>query len=122
MCYLIRSHQGKNKEDSKMAGILENALLLGLGTLSIARKESEALLRDVLKRHNIPEGECKSILKAVAEEGAKSKEAIENEIERVVESRGSVLVPGNERIEALEARVAELEKKLDEAKTAKKEK
>lgn len=106
-----------------MAGILENALLLGLGTLSIARRESETLLRDVLKRHNIPEGECKSILKAVAEEGAKSKEAIENEIERVVESRGSVLVPGNERIEALEARVAELEKKLGEAKAAaKKEK
>ena len=106
-----------------MAGILENALLLGLGTLSIARRESETLLRDVLKRHNIPEGECKSILKAVAEEGAKSKEAIENEIERVVKSRGSVLVPGNDRIEELEARVAELEKKLGEAKAAaKKEK
>jgi len=105
-----------------MAGILENALLLGLGTLSIARKESEAMLRDVLKRHNIPEGECKSILKAVAEEGAKSKEAIEQEIERVVKSRGSSLVPGSERIEALEARVAELEKKLEEAKSPKKEK
>ena len=106
-----------------MAGILENALLLGLGTLSIARRESETFLRDVLKRHNIPEGECKSILKAVAEEGAKSKEAIENEIERVVKSRGSVLVPGNDRIEELEARVAELEKKLGEAKAAaKKEK
>ena len=105
-----------------MAGILENALLLGLGTLSIARRESEMFLRDVLKRHNIPEGECKSILKAVAEEGAKSKEAIESEIDRIVKSRGSSLVPGSERIEALEARVAELEKKLEETKTAKKEK
>jgi len=105
-----------------MAGIFENALLLGLGTLSIARKESENLLRDVLKRHNIPEGECKSILKAVADEGAKSKEALENEIERVVKSRGHVLLPDYERIEALEARVAELEKKLGEAETAKKEK
>ena len=105
-----------------MAGIFENALLLGLGALSIARKESETMLRDVLKRHNIPEGECKSILKAVADEGAKSKEALENEIDRVVASRGRALLPGYERIEALEARVAELEKKLDEAKTAKKEK
>ena len=105
-----------------MAGIFENALLLGLGALSIARKESETMLRDVLKRHNIPEGECKSILKAVADEGAKSKEALENEIERVVKSRGCVLMPGYERIEALEARVAELEKKLGEAKTVKKEK
>ena len=105
-----------------MAGIFENALLLGLGTLSIARKESEIMLRDVLKRHNIPEGECKSILKAVAEEGAKSKEELENEIDRVVKSRGCVLMPGYERIEALEARVAELEKKLGEAKTVKKEK
>ena len=105
-----------------MAGIFENALLLGLGALSIARKESEIMLRDVLKRHNLPEGECKSILKAVADEGAKSKEALESEIERVVESRGRVLLPGYERIAALEERVAELEKKLDEAKTAKKEK
>ena len=105
-----------------MAGIFENALLLGLGALSIARKESEIMLRDVLKRHNIPEGECQSILKAVADEGAKSKEALENEIERVVKSRGCVLMPGYERIEALEARVAVLEKKLVEAKTVKKEK
>jgi len=101
-----------------MAGIFENALLLGLGTLSLARKESERFLCDVLKRHNIPDGECKSILKAVADEGAKSKEAIECEIERIVKSRGSVLIPGNERIAELEARVAELEKKLGEAKTA----
>ena len=106
-----------------MAGILKNTLLLGLGTLSIARKETETLLRDVLKRHNIPEGECKSILKAIAEDGAKSKEAIEKEVDRIVKSRGCVLLPGNERIEALEARVAELEKKLGEApKAAKKDK
>jgi len=106
-----------------MAGILENTLLLGLGTLSIARKEAETLLHDVLKRHNIPEGECKSIIKAVAEEGAKSKEAIENEVDQIVKSRGYSLLPGYERIEELEARVAELEKKLGEAKAAaKKEK
>lgn len=105
-----------------MAGILENTLLLGMGTLSIARKESETLLRDVLKRHNIPDGECKSILKAVADEGAKSKQALESEVDRIIKSRGCVLLPGYERIEALEARVAELEKKLKEAPTAKKEK
>lgn len=105
-----------------MAGIFESALLLGLGTLSIARKESEAFLNDVLKRHNIPEGECKSILKAVAEEGAKSKEALENEVKRIVECRGSNLFPGHERIEALEARVAELEKKLAGAEAAQEDK
>ena len=52
----------------------------------------------------------------------KSKEALENEIERIIKSRGYVLLPGYERIEALEERVAELEKKLGEAKTVKKEK
>lgn len=105
-----------------MAGIFESTLLLGLGTLSIARKESEAWLRDLLKRHNIPNKECDSIVQAVTEEGAKTKEALEAEINRIVESRGRSLLPGYERLEELEARVAVLEKALSKSGSAEKSK
>jgi len=95
-----------------MSGILESVLLLGLGSLSIARNEAETLLKEALKRQNIPEGDTDSILKAVKEEGVKTKKVLEDAVSNILQSRGASLCPAYKRLEVLEARVAELEAKL----------
>jgi len=101
-----------------MAGILESVLLLGLGSLSMAKNEADALLKDALKRNNIPEGDSESILQAVKAEGSKTKQALEDAVSNVLQSRGASLCPAYKRLEALEARVAELEAQLAASKKA----
>lgn len=92
-----------------MAGIIENALLLGLGTLSLGKKEAEAFVRETLKKHNIADDEAESMVKGVIEEGEQVKKSIEDAVTNVLKTRGASLMPCCKKVEALEQRVAELE-------------
>ncbi len=101
-----------------MAGILEQAFLMGLGTLAVTKNTAEKLVNDALNQEKITPEEGNAFLKTVEEEGTKTKKALDDAVSNALKTNGKSLLPGykellelQERVAALEAKVAALEGK-----------
>lgn len=102
-----------------MAGILESALLLSLGTVSVGKKAAENMLREALKQNNVGDGESDTLIKALTAEGEKARKALagtsstlQKSVDDLILKRLAALSPCHNRVEELEKRIEELEKKL----------
>ena len=63
-----------------MAGILEQAFLMGLGTLAVTKNTAEKLVNDALNQEKITPEEGNAFLKTVEEEGTKTKKALDDAV------------------------------------------
>ncbi len=95
-----------------MANLLEQAFLLGLGTLAVTKNTAEKLVNDALSQNKITDSEGNAFLKTVQEEGEKSRKALEDAVSNVLKSNGKSLLPCFRELEELKAKVAELEAKV----------
>ncbi|MBR0458302.1 MAG: hypothetical protein IJJ26_03620 [Victivallales bacterium] len=95
-----------------MAGLLEQAFLMGLGTLAVTKNTAEKLVNDALSQEKITPAEGNAFLKTVEEEGAKTKQALDEAVNNALKTSGKSLLPGYKEIQELQERVAALEAKV----------
>ena len=96
-----------------MEELWRKAKLFGLGVLDFTKEKVEAMVEDMVKRGEISESETPQAVAELMEKAKSEQEAFMDKLQAVVEKvvSGSGLARATD-LEALEKRVADLEKKL----------
>lgn len=99
-----------------MIELVEKAMMVGMGALSLTQKKAEEMLEDLKNRFNISEEEGKALMERLqqfAEENQKKISALaQEEVKKAFERMGIV---EREEFEKLRKKVALLEKRLKDA-------
>ncbi|MFQ5611739.1 MAG: phasin family protein [Anaerolineae bacterium] len=104
-------------EGSPMLEAAHKVLLAGIGAVALAQDEIEDFVDKLIERGEIAEKDGRKMLKDVLERRRKQAKKAEGRVEkRLEELLGRMNVPSKADIDALEARVAELTKKVEELK------
>ncbi len=99
-----------------MFDLLEKSFLLGLGALSLTKKNAEIFVEEAIKQCKITPEEGSSFLKTFEEEGKKARQELEDKVIDIIKNHGESLFPNKKTIEDLEKKVADLEAKLNAPK------
>ncbi|MCK5802349.1 MAG: phasin family protein [Lentisphaeria bacterium] len=107
-----------------MLDILKKTVYTGMGLAYMTTEKVQKIARDLADKAELSEEEGRKFTGELLEKSAEAKKAFESKTASVVESVMTKLrVPTRSEMDALEARVAELEAALkasgDESKTAK---
>ena len=96
-----------------MEELWRKAKLFGLGVLDFTKEKVDAMVEDMVKRGEISESETPQAVAELMEKAKSEQEAFMDKLQAVVEKvvSGSGLARATD-LEALEKRVADLEKKL----------
>jgi len=99
-----------------MIELVEKAMMVGMGALSLTQKKAEEMLEDLKNRFNISEEEGKALMERLqkfAEENQKKiADLAQEEVKKAYERMGLV---EREEFEKLRKKVALLEKRLKDA-------
>jgi len=95
-----------------MSNIIENAFLLGLGAMSISKSAAEKLIKEAVNKAEITQNEGDTLMQTFIAEGEKAKENIRNAVDEAIKSKGQSIIPGSEKIAALEAKIEALEARV----------
>lgn len=102
-------------ERSPLLGVARKVLLAGVGAVALAQDEAEEFVNKLIERGQIAEQDGKKLLRDLVERRKKEAARAEDELDRRAEELLNRLnVPTKADIEALAARIAELDRKLDE--------
>ena len=99
-----------------MFDLLEKSFLLGLGVLSVTKKNAEAFVDEAIKQCKLTPEEGTSFLKTFEDEGQKARQELEDKVIEIIKTHGESLFPNKKTVEDLEKKVAELEAKLNATK------
>ena len=96
-----------------MEELWRKAKLFGMGVLDFTKEKVDAMVEDMVKRGEISESETPQAVAELMEKAKSEQEAFMDKLQAVVEKvvSGSGLARATD-LEALEKRVADLEKKL----------
>lgn len=103
-------------EVTAMIELVEKAMMVGMGALSLSQKKAEELLQDLKSRCNVSEEEGKALLERMqqfADENQKKFTAMaQEEVKKAYERMGLI---EREEFEKLRKKVTLLEKRLKDA-------
>jgi len=96
-------------EDVKMVDFFKNAILAGIGLVSLTREKAEEFAKELISRGELSENEKAKFIKDVMEQTEKSKTELEKKIEKSIENALSKLnIPSRKEFEELKKKVEEL--------------
>ncbi|HVU25717.1 MAG TPA: hypothetical protein VHE13_16420 [Opitutus sp.] len=94
-----------------MVDIIKKTLLAGVGAIVITKEKVETTLNELVKQGRISAAEARQMADKIAEQGRQEFESLSRELgEKVSERIASLDRKAHARIEALEVRVAALER------------
>lgn len=101
-----------------MAGLLENLMEIGLGALTLTREKAERIVEQLVKLKEIPQEKGHEVLQRLMEKGREAREElgqlvrreVNEALEKAAIARTADIERLEQRIAALEGRVAALEK------------
>lgn len=100
-----------------MANLLEKTLLTALGAATLSQKKAEEFIQELRQKFNVTEEEGKAFLTKLQDMAKQNQEKLEGlaqeEIQKACERMGVVT---QDEFDKLKKKVAQLEKKLKEAK------
>lgn len=100
-----------------MTNLLEKTLLTALGAATLSQKKAEEFIQELRQKFNVTEEEGKAFLGKVQDMAKQNQEKLENaaheEVKKACERMGVVT---HDEFDKLKKKVAQLEKKLKEAK------
>ena len=100
-----------------MFNLLEKTLLTALGAATLSQKKADELIRELKQKFNVTEEEGKAFLGKVQEMARQNQEKLEAAAqEEVKKACGRMGVVTQDEFDKLKKKVAQLEKKLKEAK------
>jgi polyhydroxyalkanoate synthesis regulator phasin len=100
-----------------MANLLEKTLLTALGAATLSQKKAEELIQELRQKFNVTEEEGKAFLGKVQDMAKQNQEKLENLAqEEVKKACGRMGVVTQDEFDKLKRKVAQLEKKLKDAK------
>ncbi len=101
-----------------MVEALRKLLLAGLGTLDLTEEKAKALFNDLVARGEMNEKEARELVQGWAKRAAEHRTRLQHEVDEAVARTMSAMgLAKKSEVDALHARVAELEQKLGPAKT-----
>ncbi len=100
-----------------MVDALRKLLLAGLGTLDLTEEKAKAIFNDLVARGEMNEKEARELVQGWAKRAAEQRTRLQHDVDEAVTKAMSVMgLAKKSEVEALNARVAELEQKLAAAK------
>lgn len=100
-----------------MTNLLEKTLLTALGAATLSQKKAEELIQELRQKFNVTEEEGKAFLGKVQDMAKQNQEKLEKLAqEEVTKACGRLGVVTQDEFDKLKKKVAQLEKKLKEAK------
>lgn len=97
-----------------MSDFLRKGFLLGLGAAVSGKEKLENKLADLVERNELTKEQAKSVMDNFMEKGALKKEEWKNtQQEKTQELASDLGMATDEEVDALKARIAELEGKLE---------
>jgi polyhydroxyalkanoate synthesis regulator phasin len=94
-----------------MIDVIKKTLLAGVGAAVVTKEKVETALGDLVKQGKINATEARAVAEKIAADGKKEFEALSGELgEKVKEAFTGLHRRTQERLDALEARVAALER------------
>ncbi|HOL00560.1 MAG TPA: phasin family protein [Paludibacteraceae bacterium] len=97
-----------------MSEIIKNAVLAGIGLISLTREKAEEFAKELIKKGELSENEKAKFVKDVLEQSEKSKREIEEKIEKTVETvMAKMNIPSKKEFEELKKKVEELSQLLN---------
>ncbi|HOV83902.1 MAG TPA: phasin family protein [Paludibacteraceae bacterium] len=97
-----------------MSEIIKNAVLAGIGLISLTREKAEEFAKELIKKGELSENEKAKFIKDVLEQSEKSKTEIEEKIEKTVETvMAKMNIPSKKEFEELKKKVEELSQLLN---------
>jgi len=97
-----------------MADFIENAVLAGLGLISLTSEKAEEFAKELIKRGELTENEKAKFVKDVLDQSEKTKTEIEQKIEKTVETILSrINIPSRKEFEELKNKVEELSRQVN---------
>ena len=96
-----------------MAGLLENLLEIGLGTLTLTKEKAEQVVEQLVKLKEIPRERGQEVLQQLMEKGREAREEITQLVRREVnEALAKAEIARTADVERLEQRITALEERL----------
>lgn len=97
-----------------MADFIKNAVLAGLGLISLTSEKAEEFAKELIKRGELTENEKAKFVKEVLDQSEKTKTEIEQKIEKTVETILSrINIPSRKEFEELKNKVEELSRQVN---------
>ena len=107
----------KDKYQYPLTEMLRKALLAAIGAAAIAQDEIEALVNRLVERGEIAERDGKILIHEMKDKRKSKTTKIEDEIDRNISNvLDRMNIPTKADVDALNVKIAELSKKLDEMK------
>ena len=92
-----------------MAGLIENAFLMGVGVLEVTREKTNSLADELIERGKLSKSDAKDVADKVGEVAEKQQEVVRTiigrETDRAMKNAGMAT---KEDVESLKAEIAEL--------------
>ena len=103
------------KESHPLYEISRKVLLASIGAMALAQDEAEAFVNRLVERGEIAEKDGKSLMREMLEKRRKRFSKVEAEVSKRMEKVLERLnIPTRQEIDALNTKIAALNKKLDE--------
>ena len=96
-----------------MADALRKLLLAGLGALDLTEETAKTVFNDLVARGEISEKDAREVVSSWSKRTAEQRARLQDDIEKTVHrAMNAVGIARHAELEALKARIAELEAKL----------
>ncbi len=101
-----------------MVDALRKLLLAGLGTLDLTEEKAKAIFNDLVARGEMSEKDARELIQGWTKRAGEQRTRLQQDIEQgVAKAMSAMGLARKAEVEALHARVAELEQKLSSART-----
>ena len=109
---------GEAAEQNRLAAMVHKVLLAGIGAVVLTQEEIEKFVDKLVERGEIAEKEGKKVVHDVMEKRKKEAKKAEDNMDQQIEAiLGRMHVPTKGDMEALSAKVTELNKKVSDLKS-----
>jgi polyhydroxyalkanoate synthesis regulator phasin len=99
-----------------MVDALRKLLLAGLGTIDLTEEKAKAIFNDLVARGEMSEKEARELVQGWAKRASEQRTRLQRDVEEAAAKTMSAMgLAKKSEVEALNARVAALERKLAEA-------
>lgn len=96
-----------------MNSIIKKAMYFGIGAMSITREKAEKFINEMVEKGEMTKEEAKQFIDEAIKKGEEEKDEVRNIIrEEFLNLKNDLAVVTKAELEALEARIREIESKL----------
>ena len=98
-----------------MFGLIEKAMLVGMGTVALTREKVEGLVDELVKRGEVASEERPKIVQDLLAKAQDSERVLEARVQRSVEDTiGRLGIPTKASVDALSEKIDQLARRMDE--------